>query len=71
MEAHDIAFDITHYYCLGIFIWLVFLDQITPIPEELVLLTIGDIGDSEFVNPFLQVCIICGCSGHNYKPVYK
>lgn len=53
MESHDITYYIINYSYLGIFIWFVIIDQTTPIPEELVLLTIGYIGHSDLVNPFL------------------
>lgn len=53
MESHDITYYILNYSYLGIFIWFFILDQTNPIPEELVLLTIGYISHSDLVNPFL------------------
>lgn len=53
MEAHDITYYIAHYSYLGIFIWFFIIDQTTPIPEELVLMTIGYISHSDIINPFL------------------
>jgi membrane protein DedA with SNARE-associated domain len=52
METHDIAYYITNYSYLGIFIWFSLIDQLTPIPEELVLVTVGYIAHTDLVNPF-------------------
>ena len=38
---------------LGIFLWFVFLDQLTPIPEEVTLLSIGYIAQHHLLNPYL------------------
>lgn len=38
---------------LGIFIWFLFLDQLTPIPEEVTLLSIGYIAEHHLINPYL------------------
>ena len=37
----------------GIFIWFLFLDQLTPIPEEVTLLSIGYIAEHHLINPYL------------------
>lgn len=37
---------------LGIFIWFLFLDQLTPIPEEVTLLSIGYIAERHLINPY-------------------
>ncbi|KIA86362.1 DedA family protein [Flavobacterium sp. AED] len=37
---------------LGIFIWFLFLDQLTPIPEEVTLLSIGYIAEHHLINPY-------------------
>ncbi|WP_413997638.1 DedA family protein [Flavobacterium sp. W1B] len=37
---------------LGVFLWFVFLDQLTPIPEEVTLLTIGYIAERHLINPY-------------------
>ncbi|MFV5685289.1 DedA family protein [Flavobacterium sp. GB2R13] len=37
---------------LGIFIWFLFLDQLTPIPEEVILLSIGYIAEHHLINPY-------------------
>lgn len=37
---------------LGIFIWFLFLDQLTPIPEEVTLLSIGYIAQHHLINPY-------------------
>jgi len=52
METHDIAYYITQYSYLGIFIWFFLIDQIAPIPEELVLATVGYITHTDLINPF-------------------
>ena len=36
----------------GIFIWFLFLDQLTPIPEEVTLLSIGYIAKNHLINPY-------------------
>ena len=51
METHDITYYIAHYSYLGIFIWFFLIDQLTPIPEELVLLTLGYLTHSDLINP--------------------
>ena len=47
METHDITHYIAHYSYLGIFIWFFLIDQLTPIPEELVLVTVGYLTHSD------------------------
>jgi membrane-associated protein len=37
---------------LGIFIWFLFLDQLTPIPEEVTLLSVGYIAAHHLINPY-------------------
>ncbi|MFV5697976.1 DedA family protein [Flavobacterium sp. ZT3R17] len=37
---------------LGIFIWFLFLDQLTPIPEEVTLLSIGYVAQNHLINPY-------------------
>lgn len=41
------------YSYVGIFLWFVFFDQITPIPEELVLITMGFLANQGHLNPVL------------------
>lgn len=41
------------YSYLGIFLWFVFFDQITPIPEELVLISMGFLANQGHLNPIL------------------
>lgn len=38
---------------IGIFLWFLFLDQLTPVPEEVTLLSIGYIAEHNLINPFL------------------
>lgn len=51
METHDIAYYMAHYSYLGIFIWFFLIDQITPIPEELILVSIGYLTHTDLINP--------------------
>lgn len=51
MESHDITYYIIRYSYLGIFIWFLIIDQLTPIPEELVLLTVGYLMHSIPIHP--------------------
>tara|TARA_R110002167_G_scaffold43788_3_gene132133 strand:+ start:4016 stop:4606 length:591 start_codon:yes stop_codon:yes gene_type:complete len=51
MEAHDITYYVVHYSYLGIFIWFFLIDQLTPIPEELVLVTVGYLTHTADINP--------------------
>jgi membrane protein DedA with SNARE-associated domain len=45
----------------GIFIWFLFLDQLTPIPEEVTLLSIGYIAEHHLINPYLAgLSAFCG-----------
>lgn len=44
---------ITQYSYLGIFLWFIIFDQLTPIPEEVSLLTLGYISSQTSLNPFL------------------
>jgi membrane-associated protein len=37
---------------LGVFLWFLFLDQLTPIPEEVTLLSIGYIAEHHLINPY-------------------
>lgn len=52
METQDIAYYISHYSYVGIFLWFFLIDQLTPIPEELVLVTVGYIVHTGLINPF-------------------
>lgn len=52
MDTHDITYYVAHYSYLGIFIWFFLIDQLTPIPEELVLVTVGYLTQTDYVNPF-------------------
>ncbi len=44
---------IQQFSYLGIFFWFAFFDQITPIPEELVLITMGFIANQGHIDPVL------------------
>lgn len=47
----DISLPI-HMSYLSIFIWFLILDQLTPIPEEVTLLSIGYISGHHLINPY-------------------
>lgn len=51
MEEHDITYYIIRYSYLGVFLWFLIMDQLTPIPEEVVLLTVGYLSHTDKVNP--------------------
>ena len=42
-----------HYGYIGIFVFFITIDQLTPIPEEITLLTIGYLSSNNIFNPFL------------------
>ncbi|MBK7870148.1 MAG: DedA family protein [Saprospiraceae bacterium] len=44
---------IQQFSYLGIFLWFAFFDQITPIPEELVLISMGFIANQGHIHPLL------------------
>ncbi|MFN7116342.1 MAG: DedA family protein [Saprospiraceae bacterium] len=46
---------IVQYSYLGIFLWFVFFDQVTPIPEELILISMGFAANQGLLNPFAGV----------------
>lgn len=57
MDEHAFMTDfqvlLLQYSYLGIFLWFVFFDQITPIPEELVLITMGFLANQGHIHPIL------------------
>jgi|TARA_R110001606_G_scaffold20859_1_gene74235 membrane protein DedA with SNARE-associated domain len=61
METHDISYYVAHYSYLGIFIWFFIIDQLTPIPEELVLVTVGYLTHTDIANPiFAGIAALLG-----------
>ncbi len=46
-----------HWGYLGIFLWFVTVDQLTPIPEEITLLTIGYLAANNIFNPVLAAIV--------------
>ncbi len=46
---------IVQYSYLGIFLWFIFFDQVTPIPEELILISMGFAANQGLMNPFAGV----------------
>ncbi len=51
---------IEQFSYLGIFFWFAFFDQITPIPEELVLITMGFIANQGHLDPVLAGAVALG-----------
>ncbi len=51
---------IEQFSYLGIFFWFAFFDQITPIPEELVLITMGFIANQGHLDPVLAGAVAVG-----------
>lgn len=49
-DFHELIEEFSY---LGIFIWFVFLDQITPIPEEVVLVTMGFAANAGLIDPVI------------------
>lgn len=47
----DFNHIITQFSYLGVFIWFLIFDQITPIPEEIVLITLGYLSHHGLLNP--------------------
>lgn len=48
---------IYHLSYVGIFIWFAFLEQITPVPEEVSLISIGYISMHDTLNPFIAAAV--------------
>lgn len=55
MPGTDLPGYIFHLSYLGIFLWFAFIEQVTPVPEEVSLITLGYISIHTGLNPF-----ICG-----------
>lgn len=53
INTFEIENLIAQYSYLGIFLWFVFFDQLTPIPEEVSLITIGYLSIETSLNIFL------------------
>jgi membrane protein DedA with SNARE-associated domain len=52
-EVHDLPYYVSVLGYVGIFLFFITVDQITPIPEEISLLTIGYFSSQGVFNPFL------------------
>lgn len=61
MPQHDVSFYVTHLSYPGIFLWFLVIEQLTPIPEEVSLMSVGYISMHANLNPF--VCGIVSLSG--------
>src|ERR1041385_8138902 len=53
LVIHDLSYYTETLGYLGIFIFFITLDQITPIPEEVSLLTIGYLASKSVFDPFI------------------
>jgi membrane protein DedA with SNARE-associated domain len=56
-EVHDLPYYVSVLGYLGIFLFFLTVDQITPIPEEISLLTIGYFSSKGVFNPFIAGAI--------------
>lgn len=53
MPPQGISDYIIHFSFIGIFLWFAFIEQITPVPEEVALVSLGYICMHTALNPFL------------------
>lgn len=61
MPQADISSYIIHLSYVGIFLWFLILEQLTPLPEEVSLMSVGYIAIHNNLNPFL--CGIAALTG--------
>jgi membrane protein DedA with SNARE-associated domain len=54
MPHTDLSSYIYHLSWFGIFLWFAFLEQLTPIPEEISLMTLGYISMNTSLNPVIS-----------------
>jgi membrane protein DedA with SNARE-associated domain len=54
MPHTDLPGYIYHLSWLGIFLWFAFLEQLTPVPEEISLMTLGYISITTSLNPLIS-----------------
>ena len=54
MPHTDLSGYIYHLSWFGIFLWFAFLEQLTPIPEEISLMTLGYISLITSLNPLIS-----------------
>jgi membrane-associated protein len=51
--AHNFEYYFRNYGYIGIYLWFVGVDQLSPIPEEVSLITIGYLASQGYINPLL------------------
>jgi membrane protein DedA with SNARE-associated domain len=61
MQHHDLSYYVLQFSYLGIFLWFSIIEQLTPIPEEVYLMTAGYIAVHAGMNIFL--CGIAALTG--------
>jgi len=61
MSQQDVSFYVTHLSYFGIFLWFLIIEQLTPVPEEVSLMSVGYISMHANLNPF--VCGIVSLAG--------
>jgi membrane protein DedA with SNARE-associated domain len=61
MQHHDLSYYVLQFSYLGIFLWFAIIEQLTPIPEEVYLMTLGYIAVHAGMNIFL--CGIAALAG--------
>jgi membrane protein DedA with SNARE-associated domain len=54
MPHTDLPGYISQFSWLGIFLWFAFIEQLTPVPEEISLMTLGYVSISTSLNPLLS-----------------
>lgn len=53
MNQHDLANYMIHFSYIGIFLWFAVLEQLTPIPEEVSLMSVGYVAMHTGLNPWI------------------
>ena len=53
MQSYEIGSYILHFSYAGIFLWFALVEQVTPIPEEVSLVTLGYVANHSGLNPWV------------------
>lgn len=57
MNDQDVSQYIIHFSYLGIFLWFAFIEQITPVPEEVSLISLGYIAMHTSLNVYVAAAV--------------
>lgn len=57
MKQEDISHYLVQFSYLGIYLWFAVIEQLTPIPEEVSLTTLGYLVRNTHLNPFLSALV--------------